>query len=564
MRVPRPLPLLLVLPAALALVPAPVLAKTYRAERYDVSIRVMAGGSLEVTEQVTFRFDDGPFTRVFREIPTRRTDGIVGVTAALDGRTLTAGDTPGQFSVRRGDNGRLRVVWHLAPTAYATHGFTLVYNVAGVVFRRDDEDVLEWRALPEDHDYAIDAASVDVTWPAGVRARGVDAVPLRHAAPVHATRADERAAWAISSMGRNASLEVRARFLRGALLGALPEWQQRDERARALAPRAIGVALVVFFGLAGLFLLLWVQSPRPAGREAGGASVESEPPGPLPVALAGALASGGGVHALHAMGALTDLAGRGAVRIEEREAGRWSKRRFVAVRQRDPASLATHERELLRLVFAPQGAPESEVGLGEVPRRLRRSWKTYQDTVKRELVAGRLVDPERVRARNRLLGFGVMVLVVAGISLFLPIVLIPKLGPWPIVVPIAAVAAGVVGVILAHRIPQLSDEGLRQAARWRRFSRQVRDLARGERPPHRADVFEAFLPYAAAFGLGATWAKRFAEKGVPAWFREIGGAEGGAQAAFVAVMSSSSFSRSGGSGRGAAGGAAGGGSSGAG
>ena len=562
MRLPRPLPLLVVFTAASAIVPAPVLARTFRAEHYGVSIRVVPGGSLEVTEQVTFRFDEGPFTRVFREVPTRRTDGILGVTVSLDGRILARGDAAGQFSLGRGENSRVRVVWHLPPTEHATHAFTLAYKVAGVVFRRGDEDVLEWRALPVDHDYAIDAATVEVVWPAGVRARGLAVVPRRHTGPVRTSHGNERATWEASALGRDASLEVRVSFLRGALLGALPAWQQRDERARALAPRAIGVALVVFLGLGGLFVLLWARSPRPAGREAGGASVESEPPGPLPVALAGALASGGGVQALHAMGTLTDLAGRGAVRLEEREAGRWSKRRFVAVRQSGPASLAPHERELLRVVFEPQGAPEAEVGLTEVRKRVRRSWKTYQDAVKRELVAGRLIDPERVRARNRLLGFAVMVLVVAGISLFLPIVLIPKLGPWPILVPIAAVAAGLVGVTLAHQIPPLTDEGLRQAARWRGFSRQVRDLARGKRAPHRADLFERFLPYAAAFGLAAAWAKQFAGKGAPAWFREIGGAEGGLQAAFVAMMSDSSFSSSSGAG-GGGGGAAGGGSSGA-
>ena len=45
-------------------------AKEYSADRFDASIAVQEGGSLIVTKTVTFKFVGGPFTYVFRDIPT--------------------------------------------------------------------------------------------------------------------------------------------------------------------------------------------------------------------------------------------------------------------------------------------------------------------------------------------------------------------------------------------------------------------------------------------------------------------------------------------------------------
>ncbi|RPJ39636.1 MAG: DUF2207 domain-containing protein, partial [Chloroflexi bacterium] len=44
-------------------------AKDYSAEQYDVVVQVQTDGSLLVTETIRFRFEGGPFTYVFRELP---------------------------------------------------------------------------------------------------------------------------------------------------------------------------------------------------------------------------------------------------------------------------------------------------------------------------------------------------------------------------------------------------------------------------------------------------------------------------------------------------------------
>src|SRR5688572_7339145 len=103
-----------ILVAALLVLTATVsaAAKEYHAARFDSRIEVQQGGSLRVTETIEFVFTDGTFREVFRAIPTRRTDGIEFVSAAMDGTVLPEGDGPGQVEVRR-DNS-FRVTWHFA------------------------------------------------------------------------------------------------------------------------------------------------------------------------------------------------------------------------------------------------------------------------------------------------------------------------------------------------------------------------------------------------------------------------------------------------------------------
>ena len=69
-------------------VAAPAVAKSTGRNRFDARIRLLPGGDLEVVETVVFRFETGTFDHVFREIPSRHTDGIEIVSASMDGRAF--------------------------------------------------------------------------------------------------------------------------------------------------------------------------------------------------------------------------------------------------------------------------------------------------------------------------------------------------------------------------------------------------------------------------------------------------------------------------------------------
>jgi hypothetical protein len=537
-------------------------AKSYRAPRYDVTIAIEPAGGLLVTEEAVFKFEGGPFTRVFREIPRRRTDGIRDVEVWLDGQSLARGRAAGQADVRREEGGRLRITWHLPGVSDRTHTFALRYRVDGVAWPRGDADVVEWVALPAEHDYAIDESTVRVTWPATASLVGIDAVPRRAGANAGPEVHDEGDARVVrlTGLGKNASVEIRARFAQGTLVTAAPQWRQRELRAEETRPRAIALAATVFMLLGGAFLFLWLQSPRGSGPEAGGAAFQPEPPDDLPPALVAALASNGSVGAMPHVATLFDLASRGVLRVEEQPKRGWGSRRFTLQRTGQSAGLGDYERQLLAAVFKDDA--EGAVEFGKIGRRVQSASRELGRTVRADLLARRWIDPERDRARRRLQGLALLLLLVAGIGIVPPLLVLDRLGPWPLLIPAAAALAAVIGLLLAGSISPLSDVGERVAARCRAFARHLRDVSRGKQSVPEPATWTRFVAYAAAVGLGVAWAKRMGAHGAPAWFRGLAG-EGDHGAAFVAAMSAGTHAGGHGGAGAGGGGAAGGGASGA-
>ena len=145
-------------------------AKSYSAERFDVDWNLTEDGLLEVTETVVFRFEGGPFTYVYRNLPTDYSDGISGIEASLDGRILPQGSQAGQVEID--GNNPIEVTWHFPPTSDSTHTFQLKYRVAGVIRSKQDEDLFWWNALPTDYEYSIESTTVRLTYPSGLQPSG--------------------------------------------------------------------------------------------------------------------------------------------------------------------------------------------------------------------------------------------------------------------------------------------------------------------------------------------------------------------------------------------------------
>ena len=158
-----------------------------------------------------------------------------------------------------------------------------------------------------------------------------------------------------SGIGKNGWLSTRLEFDEGAIIAAAPAWQQRQLAARALAPRWMTAAGLVFaLGLLFLFALRQrYDSPQGAGGTAG--TVET-PPDTLRPGVAGALASNGGVALQHAMATLFALADRGVVAITE-EPRKWG-RHFTLHRRQSNQPLAPEEAAVLNLAFRNKGKEE--------------------------------------------------------------------------------------------------------------------------------------------------------------------------------------------------------------
>ncbi|HXW06665.1 MAG TPA: DUF2207 domain-containing protein [Vicinamibacterales bacterium] len=554
---PRPgiAPGTLLIAALLVWAAAPAAAKTYSAERFDSTIRVRPGGDIEVSETVVFRFETGTFEHVFREIPTRRTDGIDVLGASMDGRALAFGTGRGQVEVTR--RSRVRVQWRFDPTSSSSHTFTVTYLARGTVHREGGVDLLWWRALPSEHAYAIHASTIVVEHP-GVRV-GEPRVETRRAPDPAIDVQDNRIRVSTAAIRRNGWLELRVPFEAGSVIAQAPLWQQKQARQAALGPSWMAAGGLVF--VAGLVWLFALRQQYPAPDRRVRTAPVFEPPDDLQPALAGALAANGRVQLEHAMAALVGLADRRQLAITEEPKGTLRQRRFTLRRLRNTGPLAPHEEGLLDTVFDRMSDDPEQVTLSKARSRITRRFRRFRADVRRELTARGLIHEDRQRIKDRYGRVSLAMLVTASAGLLAAGLLVPRFGPWPLFVPGALVAAAVIGFIVQGATTPLSDEGLHHAEAWREFGRHLKDVAHS-RVRAAPDISTSLLGIAIALGLASAWSKflKHQPAAAPPWFQSVSSADDGGFPAFVAVWGASSS----GGGAGAAGGAAGGGASGAG
>lgn len=539
--------------------------KSYTADRFDVDWNLTESGSLEVTETVVFRFEGGPFTFVYRELPGDYADGIDSIMASLDGLPLPPGRGAGQVEIEGG--APIKVTWHFAPTSNATHTFRLKYRVVGVIRQAEGADLFWWNALPTDYEYTIASATVRLTYPANLQPAGPPEV--RRGAAQTALGAGQ-VIWTAQNLGPDTPLTVALPFPTGSLIAEPPVWQARAATARAAMPGFLAAAgLALAAGLAAL-RALWVRGRRAETAVGPGMAPASTPPDALPPALAGALGQANGrPSATHALGTLFDLAQRGILIIEEAPDKRWYRGRefFVRLLEPTPRDLQPHEQGLLALLFARKTGPTETAKMSEMGSLLVSKSKQFTEPLTAELNAAGLLDPQRQATAKRFTILGAILLLLMLPLSAVGVVLAERYSGWPFLLVAVALLLGTVAFIMAGVYSPLSDEGARAAARWRSFQAYLQEVVKGRDAAWDLRLFERYLPYAAAFGLVEGWAKAFQKRGgaeIPAWFHAVTDSGNGSVAAFVAMTSSAHATTASASGGAGGGGAGGGGGSGAG
>lgn len=544
--------------ALLLLQAAPVAAKEYAAERYDVRIQVQHDGTLRVTETIVLHFQDGTFTTFVREIPTRRTDGVEVLSASLDGRVLAWGDEAGQAELT-GRN-RRRITWRFPPVEGSRHMFSVTYQVRGVVRRETGADVLAWRALPGDHDYAITSSTVVVEALAPLAAE--PDVRSRRVGALSVIPADRGVVVSAQELGRDGYVEVRLTYPEGAVIAAPPAWQRRRQAGNEAAPWwAAGAAAVLVLGLVPFLALRTRDDALPADAAIPPGSVR-RPPDDLPPPLAGMLASSGQARASHALAALFSLADRGMVAIDEKDKAALGRRKFEARRLDAGARLTDVDRAVLDAAFTRRGRAEGTVELPVAARRLAGDMKKIRAAMRAELAGRGLWDAERARGRQRYTHTGVAMMIFAAVMVIPTLFLVDRFLGWPLLLPAALFVAAAIGLAMASTRTPLSNDGLRRAARWRAYGTHLKAVGQGKETLEGGGGAR-LLALAVALGVATSWSKylRLHPGEVPDWFQSTSSDDGAAMAAFIAAVSSSHSSAGAGAGAGA--GAAGGGASGA-
>lgn len=555
----RKLSLGLLLGIALMLSVAAQDGKRYSADRFDVDIATQHDRSLRVEETVVFRFQGGPFSYVFRELPTDHTDGITGIVAGVNGEPWPEGTGPGQVEISGNDP--IVVTWHLSPTADTVQSFNLSYQALGVVRQGQEGDVLDWQALPDEYDYDIAASRVTVSYPAG--ATQLDA-PEVLTGKADATAGDGQAIFTQGNLSSGDPLVVRLHFAPGSFSDQPPVWQMEQAAQNRYAwVWFVAAALILLGGLAA-----FIRAARPYSRSVPKATTYLyKPPLALSPALAGYLANTA-VGWPHGLATLFDLAARGLIEIEQtREKGPFRSPEFAVTLLERPAGLKPLERALLDLLFTDKkGAPHDVITLSEIGNLVTSSrWKHFTEALEEEADLEGFNDENAKARRKQMIGWGVAFL-LGSIPLVLVVFLLSgAFGAWPLVAVAAVALVGLVGLLIGAALSPLSEKGYEYATAFEPFRRLLKDVAKDKTSLPDLTYYEAYLPYATAYGIAEPWIKGQAKSDyqqLPAYFRAAA-ADGANMAAFVAVISAASHS-GGAASAGAGAGAAGGGASGAG
>jgi hypothetical protein len=523
----------------------------YKAQRCDVDARGVEG-HLDVAETIVFEFQSGVFKRVWRDIPTARTDGIEILEARMDGVALPRGDGPGHITVS-GRN-RIRVEWQFAEVGASVHTFALHYLARGVAYSEPDRDVVRWRLLPSEHRYRIDATRASIAAPEALL--GAPLVESRKTAELKTAWSGKVGTLTTGPVGENGWTTAELSYPRGSLVSSAPAWQAQDAAAAALAPRwAMGAGALFIGGV--LLLLLIRQGYDSPGFDMGPQATSTEPPETLPVAMAATLASKGRAIGYQSVATLLDLADRGVLTVRELPR-RFGVPQYELTQVPGKHDLADHEIEALTLAFAGSG---DEVTMSRARARLARNGRRFSQALNNDLEERGLLDPSRRAVRSRLTAVAVAMLFAAGLACIGVAPLIPRYDGWPFLLPLGLAAAGIVGVVIAAATTPLSDAGLMQSARWRGFKRYLKDVTQAREVSGPSAIRSRWDVYGIGLGLGYQWARylRKHPAAAPPWFVAAGDDDAGR--AFATFVGSSAPAGHGG---GAGGAAAGGGGSGAG
>ena len=520
--------------------------KDVRVERLEVDARLSANGTLDVEERVVFLLSGGPFTRIYRELPSQA-DGVSLVAAEGDGQPLVEGGEPGVAQSRTPEE--LRVEWRFPPAGDVKKTLVLRYRVVGIVARDEGGDRLRWSPLPSRHEYTIDSSRVVVRWP------GLGIIPTRVS-----TRRDEDVrvdqdqqpdgvTFVSGRIRRNDDYQLRITFAPGGFQGPVPAWQvaERAQSDQARAHGLTGAALFVFVAFSLSFY--WWQH-RPETRWS-----RSEPPSlvlpsSVPVALAAAVKARTGRPPMSAAwGTLMALARQGFVSVEAGDShAKLPAFRVKRLTAGEPAN--AHERQLLAHVFRA-GQPSRAGQIAEVTKtRLEECRRAFRHAVWVDLKRAGYLDEGRLAARHVLFRVGAGLAIAGGLGVIVAgfVGANSSLGVTLAFVPLGLAAAGGVAAVLGSVLTPLSERGIAEGARCSRVARGLSDAVRGTHRPPALD-WAAALPFATAFGLGAALAGRSTELGIeaPPWScRRAAHNRGDTGDPWLAFLSSSSSTAGGG------------------
>lgn len=320
-------------------------------------------------------------------------------------------------------------------------------------------------------------------------------------------------------------------------------WERRANKAAQRMPVFLGLAAMIAVMGLGSFVVFGLRHRSGVRSEA--TDRQAVPPDALPAVLGAVLAKSGSVTWDSALAAIFDLAQREVIGVEELDpGGLFSTRDFTITARGSRASLHPFEQVFYDLLFTTEEGPRSSVTFSELAKvfGLSAQWKQFATAVMGDLRAAGVYDHERERTRQAATRVAVAIFVLAVVGLIATARFVEVNGGAALMMAVAALVVGLVGIGIAQSLPPFTDEAVRRAHQWQAYGRHLKNLSKDGHPSSTTPkTFEHILPYAAAFGVALAWTKTLQKNGMtagPRWLRTLAreGATVGNMDAMVAIL----------------------------
>ena len=504
---------------------APFAEKSVTVERREMDFTILPNGNVRVQETWQVAFHGGAFTYAFREIPFNHVEAITDWNVAEGKRRYlhaASGSQPYTYTLTTSATGE-KIVWYFPPTTNATRTFTLSYTLRGALWIDARGDQFFWKAIESDRSYTIQHAEATIHLPGTFSQSDLRTTTYEngHSSGGGTLREDNTLYFQAGPFPGGTEWEIRVQWPHGHVDASPPSWQRQMQIQPWIN---LGWALLLFLLVAGSigggFLLWYLRGRDPKVAHVPG--IISQPPSNLPPGMVGTLIDEV-ADMDDILATLLDLAQRGFLRIEIQ---RQKKLLFKTVEKVDfvaqaswPEPLLPYERRLLEAIFGFAAFSGERRSLDSLKKHFYPHLsRIYADLYKSVVAAGLFpTDPEDVRTRYILLAI-LMGSVISALA-------------WPgkwtganfmgTVAPLVGIPVGLALLLLARVMPRKTRQGALEAAKWRAFERYLRKLEHHTALEQARDLFERYLPYAAAFGIAKLWIRKFAHlpnMPTPPWY----------------------------------------------
>ncbi|MDZ4671687.1 MAG: DUF2207 domain-containing protein [Phototrophicales bacterium] len=487
--------------------------------------------SFTVRETLKVRFS-GTFRFGTRVIPLDNLDDITNVRVTELGVTLRSscvGESPGTYCVQKVQEG-LSITYYFNRTiTNASQMFEIEYDVDGAIRVYTGGDQIWWRAVPDEkYGFSVGTSTLTVRLPLGYAPReGVDPVVTYGATSSVRVNSTLVVASSTQTIGGSEFFEIRAQYPHDPN-ARKASWQDSFDSRRDFEETQ---KPLIDLGIIAISLLVALSSPLAVyalwyskGRDPKIGIVPeylSEPPSGLPPAIVGTLIDEK-ADLRDVLSTLIDLAHRGYMVIEEDQ----KKGLFgipisdITFKRTDKPvdDLRKFEKTIIKRIFGGK----LEKPMKSLQNKFYQYIPELQGDLYEALVDEKLLVANPNTVRNMYAGgLGGGLIFLAIIVLVLVVTFLSDYTMVAFCLPVALFVMAMSFAIGGNFMPRKTQVGAEESAKWQAFRRYLQNLDKYAKADMVADQFEAYLPYAVAFGVDRAWIRRFSQiDNVPApiWY----------------------------------------------